>query len=469
MSTSSPSNPLQRAHALSLQASTILRPSLVPIKELNQALIFYQEAINLYEKAQHEAEEKENDEANTLKMLVMQHRKLLREVERRITNAQKDHSDVPNPTRVVENRPLQRRLVSESAASSRNAPGTYTAAGIQPSGLVNRLSPPHSIPPFAFRPNTVPVNNPNPTSEPSLSPLYSSSSTSSSTEESFIHFGSPPETLDPFSRFWGMVENMIEEVSGPVMFATAPVDLLHSDPKKNSDAQLSRERLSTKVKDKKKETTGEDSFYVVKNRNKGKGKEIESTDEEEEIVPKPSASASGPSKTAEELSLENASLKTSLDALAIHAESVDQTNKALNMKLEEREKGLKIIMEGLKKEAGRVKAGQEVWKSQILANSLMSSTNPGRIPSGSSGKDDACKAIVISHDNILGLADLNYIEYAAKKRIKELEDEVKSLKGENQKQKEQIGRYKERFEKIKMNAKAKKEAKLAAGQSDGNV
>ncbi|WWC66997.1 uncharacterized protein I206_100904 [Kwoniella pini CBS 10737] len=447
MSTSSPSNPLQRAHALSLQASTILRPSLVPIKELNQALIFYQEAINLYEKAQHEAEEKENDEANTLKMLVMQHRKLLREVERRITNAQKDHSDVPNPTRVVENRPLQRRLVSESAASSRNAPGTYTAAGIQPSGLVNRLSPPHSIPPFAFRPNTVPVNNPNPTSEPSLSPLYSSSSTSSSTEESFIHFGSPPETLDPFSRFWGMVENMIEEVSGPVMFATAPVDLLHSDPKKNSDAQLSRERLSTKVKDKKKETTGEDSFYVVKNRNKGKGKEIESTDEEEEIVPKPSASASsGPSKTAEELSLENASLKTSLDALAIHAESVDQTNKALNMKLEEREKGLKIIMEGLKKEAGRVKAGQEVWKSQILANSLMSSTNPGRIPSGSSGKDDA-----------------------SKKRIKELEDEVKSLKGENQKQKEQIGRYKERFEKIKMNAKAKKEAKLAAGQSDGNV
>nr|XP_018266551.1 uncharacterized protein I303_00526 [Kwoniella dejecticola CBS 10117]OBR88709.1 hypothetical protein I303_00526 [Kwoniella dejecticola CBS 10117] len=455
MSSSSPSNPLQRAHTLSLQASTLLRPNLVPIKELNQALAAYQEAIDLYEKARQDAEDKGNDEANTLKMLVVQHRRLLRDVERRITNAQKDKSSSTPPPRLAENRPAQRRLVSESAAPTRGAPGMYTAAGIQHPGLANRLSPPRSIPPFALRPNIHPPPNPDPASgEPSLSPLYSSSSTSSSTEESFIHFGSPPETLDLFSRFWGMLENMIEEVSGPVMFATAPVDRAQTSAAPASNPTLDPRRSSrekdkrrTGTKPEKENAMAEDSFYLVKNR-KGKGKETESTDEEDEQVHRPTSSTR---LTAEELSLENASLKTSLDTLAIHAETLDQSNKALKTQLEEREKGLKVIMEGLKKEAGRVKAGQEVWKSQILANSLMSSANPARMPGTSgtnasgSGKDDI-----------------------SKKRIKELEEEVKNLRNENEKQKDQIGRYKERFEKIKMNAKAKKEAKLAAAQSDGN-
>ena len=56
-----------------------------------------------------------------------------------------------------------------------------------------------------------------------LSPLGSSSS-SSDPEGSYIHFG-VHDTSDPFSRFWGMLENMLDKVSNPVAFTTLPLDL----------------------------------------------------------------------------------------------------------------------------------------------------------------------------------------------------------------------------------------------------
>jgi hypothetical protein len=60
-----------------------------------------------------------------------------------------------------------------------------------------------------------------------------SSSSSSGTEgaESYINFGAIPDTLDPFSRFWGKLDNMLDDISNPVAFATASMNQnLASDP-----------------------------------------------------------------------------------------------------------------------------------------------------------------------------------------------------------------------------------------------
>lgn len=68
---------------------------------------------------------------------------------------------------------------------------------------------------------------------PPLSPLYSSS-TSSDTDpaESFVSVaprhrlgagGSGGTEIDPFSRFWGMLEGCLDEMSRPVAFASAPI------------------------------------------------------------------------------------------------------------------------------------------------------------------------------------------------------------------------------------------------------
>jgi hypothetical protein len=72
------------------------------------------------------------------------------------------------------------------------------------------------------------TNNPSTTSS-SITNLHSSSSSSDANEfaESYVHFGINPDTAnasDPFNRFWGMLENMLDEVSNPVKFASAPLD-----------------------------------------------------------------------------------------------------------------------------------------------------------------------------------------------------------------------------------------------------
>jgi hypothetical protein len=51
---------------------------------------------------------------------------------------------------------------------------------------------------------------------------------SSSSDESFLNLGAIPDTLDPFSRFWGMLENMLDDISNPVAFASAPLGI-HAD------------------------------------------------------------------------------------------------------------------------------------------------------------------------------------------------------------------------------------------------
>lgn len=55
--------------------------------------------------------------------------------------------------------------------------------------------------------------------------LHSSSSSSEQPDESFLLPGANPEPTDPFSRFWGMLENMLEEISMPTALTTAPLDI----------------------------------------------------------------------------------------------------------------------------------------------------------------------------------------------------------------------------------------------------
>jgi len=57
-----------------------------------------------------------------------------------------------------------------------------------------------------------------------------------------------------------------------------------------------------------------------------------------------------PSKTPEELALENESLRSSLDALASHAQTLKQANKALKQAGDEREKMMRSVVVGVRRE-----------------------------------------------------------------------------------------------------------------------
>ncbi|WVO23425.1 uncharacterized protein IAS62_004778 [Cryptococcus decagattii] len=449
---SSVNNPLQRAHALSAQASILLDSDRPSLQAMNQALQAYREAASLFEASAGDLDADESTKM-TLKLLTTQHRKLARDLERRISIAGKGKMAAPVNTRLAEIPPNRRQLSEGSPARGYFPDNKQTVGGMTPLRVdptSHHLSNAREIPPFAYRP---PPNLPN--SQPDsaaalspsdvLSPLQSSSSSSEAPEESYVHFGAPPDITDPFSRFWAMLDNMLEDISNPIAFASAPLDTLGPatpQPKKPQEKRSNKGGKEEKRKEESSSPSPTDSFYLVH----PKGK---MTPEGSEDGDKPRGNPAPLAKTPEELSLENASLRHSLDTLASHTQSLEQTNRLLKIQLEERDKKLLAAMAGVKKEAARAKQGQELWRSQIMAGSIL--------PVRASRIDGS------PISSVPGLKDgPGSDSIALRKRIKELEEEVRTLKVESEKQKNHIEKYKEKFEKLKANARAKKEAKLAA-------
>ena len=126
-----------------------------------------------------------------------------------------------------------------------------------------------SIPPFSLRPVPSP---PGPGAQPQMprqprtvgnavsptSPILSSSSSSDPPDESFVLPGEVPDSSDPFSRFWGMLENMLEEISFPKALTAAPVSALTDIPELGPDSptrpELRRERSKRRDKQRPRRT-----------------------------------------------------------------------------------------------------------------------------------------------------------------------------------------------------------------------
>jgi hypothetical protein len=169
------------------------------------------------------------------------------------------------------------------------------------------------------------------------SPLYSSSSSSEPPDESYLLPGAIPDTGDPFARFWGMLENMMEEISIPRALTTA-VTSAKADGKEKEKEKEGREKGKKDKKDKKKD----------------KDKESPSPSESFYVVPEAEKKAE---KTPEELALENASLRASLDALAVHSHAVEKENRELKKRAEERDVTLRSMVLDVQKEVGTGRDG----------------------------------------------------------------------------------------------------------------
>ena len=220
------------------------------------------------------------------------------------------------------------------------------------------------VPPFAFRPAgltrdpsqatfTSPSTSPTrPTEQFAISPLNSSSSS----DESYLNLGAIPDTLDPFSRFWGMLENMLDDISNPVAFASAPLGIpsvLPEASRRRSDASRNRaSRLGKGDKpqssDHARDLSPAESFYVVHPSRRNRSSRTASPAPESPPLTTRAGSASG--KTPEELALENENLRTSLDEIASHAEELERANKVLKEQGEERDKAMRSIAVGVRRE-----------------------------------------------------------------------------------------------------------------------
>lgn len=258
------------------------------LSSLTSALHACRQAAELFSAAA-AAPEVDSATLKTLQLLTAQHRKLVRDVERRIglvsaavpsaqpnlrraatipapstgpSLAQQDHYHRHIPGKDRPTSPIKRPLEPAGLAAIGVLPSPFFASS-SAAPRTNATSPSgvtRALPPFAQRPSAAtPTSLISSTSipQPSISPLYSSSSSSErDPAESYITFGlgldqgthrHHARELDPFSKFWGMLEECLDEVSRPLAFASAPMEAkkiegVDETPQQRSERRAERAR-----------------------------------------------------------------------------------------------------------------------------------------------------------------------------------------------------------------------------------
>lgn len=321
-------------------------------------------------------------------MLTTQHRKLARDVERRISSANiaalgrrastSNTSPRASPTMESPESPFADAVPTTPSRESTPVPArpalspryaTSPAVGLAAGrggplggpglGMLSVMSlltiaihatSTRSVPPFSMRPvagndggkGMSPPRPPFAIPGSPRSPMYSSSSSSEPPDESYLLPGAVPDSDDPFSRFWGMLENMLEEISFPKALTTMPI----VEQPVAGPSRPQRLKVSPSTKEQRRQSgkprspSPSESFYVVpRDRHTG---------EQPQAIPARKTSPAG--KTPEELALENESLRASLDALAVHAHSLEVANKALTERAAEHDKVVKSVVHGVRRE-----------------------------------------------------------------------------------------------------------------------
>ncbi|KAF7338478.1 hypothetical protein MVEN_02073800 [Mycena venus] len=396
---------LNAAHDHAANAESFLSQGLlIPASEEHY------KAAEAYEKAM----ERSNDESakRTLKMLYNEHHKAGKELQRKIEQLKTEGKDPSLP-----HKPDPPQL---SATRSNSHP--------YPSFPRSAPSPP-----------------------PSQRPMTDSQGT---VDESFMLLGGQrSDPGDAFNQFWNIMQGMLDNLSQPVAFATAPLGAPESAPpnhvartKLSSHAGLGRdgslssdtdieEPMVTRFARRLGMSGGGDSKKSSSNLNK---KIVSTPDPEEDdfdegdeltesffLIP----TSSDPSPAT--LKQDNASLRLEVEVLKKRLEA---TERVLQLRREQDAQLRDSIFQATK-EAQRAMGASVVGQPFLVPNSSVLRETPG-IKTGREA------------------------QYA--RRVKELEDELRTVRLENDKQKAMIVRYQEKWEKLKESAKRRKENKAAA-------
>ncbi|KAJ6546464.1 hypothetical protein DFH09DRAFT_643900 [Mycena vulgaris] len=366
-------------------------------------------AAEAYEKAM----ERSNDESakRTLKMLYNEHHKAGKELQRRIEQLKAEGKDPnlpqkPEPT--------------------------------QPAGM---RSDSHPYPTF-------------PRSAPSPPPQRPMTDSQGTVDESFMLLGGQrSDPGDAFNQFWNIMQGMLDNLSQPVAFATAPLGTPESQPtshmartKLSSQTMLRRDGSLSSDTDIEEPMVARfarrlgmsgDSKKSDRSPNNLKTRPVATPDPEEDFDEGdeltesffliPSSSTSSPPT----LKQDNASLKLEVDILKKRLEA---TERILQLRREQ-DAQLRDSIFQASKEAQRAMGASVVGQQFLVPTSSVMRETPG-IKTGREA------------------------QYA--RRVKELEDELRIMRLDNDKQKTMIVRYQEKWEKLKESAKRRKENKAAA-------
>ncbi|KAL1665261.1 hypothetical protein GGF50DRAFT_53073 [Schizophyllum commune] len=342
-----------------------------------------------------------NDEAakRTLNLLYNEQRKTEKDLQRRIDKLKQDGKDPTLPQK----------------PEPRPPPSSYMGPRSNP-------SPPSSTRPMSDSQNTV--------------------------DESFMVLaGQRSDPGDAFNQFWNIMQGMLDNLSQPVAFATAPLespDARSAHRKLQRDGSLSSDtdgeenmmsRLTKRLGMSRPSTLAHELQRPPANAYSGDTENDWSSSDDGELLIGAADSLSGsflfiPSENEPTpLEKENAALKSALESMKQQVETFKQQ------------------LEARKQHEIQLRDSVYLATKEVPADMGSTIVNPPAVPPG--------------REIPPGMLTGREAQYA--KRVKELEDELKAAKAENEKQKASLIKYKEKWDKLKESARRKKEAKAAAG------
>ncbi|KAF8626065.1 hypothetical protein AX15_005100 [Amanita polypyramis BW_CC] len=260
-------------------------------------------------------------------------------------------------------------------------------------------------------------------------------------DESFMLLGGQrSDPGDAFNQFWNIMQGMLDNLSQPVAFASVPLGM--------EDTSIPPK--STPRQDDNSDTEIDEPIFARLSRRIGIGRE----------PPKPS------SVSDRRMPLSSDDFEDVDDFLEEDSFYLVPTNPGIPPAVLGRENAkLKSEMESMRKRCEAMERVIQMRKEQDLQlrDSIFQATREAQRALSAStmasrpGVDLSGLNINVPPVPLPGINTGREAQYL--RRIKELEEEIRTLRMENEKNKTMITKYKERWEKLKESAKRKKEAK----------
>ncbi|KAJ3844467.1 hypothetical protein F5878DRAFT_648885 [Lentinula raphanica] len=296
--------------------------------------------------------------------------------------------------------------------------------------------------------NSKPIAGPSRTNSSSPPPQHLTDSQGTVEESFMLLAGQRSDPGDAFNQFWNIMQGMLDNLSQPVAFATVPLGTEAtagtSSPRRDSSLSsdtdseepivarltrklgMGRSSPATQSKTLSRQLLPYSGFQLIENRS---GDDLSGSFY---VIPSESSFAS--------LKKENSTLRVELERTQKRLEA---TEKVLQMRKEQDTQLRESI----------VQASKEAQRA--MGASLVGQRGQPPFDIASLNLNVPASALPIP-----GIHTAREGQYMRK--VKELEEELRSVRIENEKNKAMIVKFRERWEKLKESAKRKKESKAAA-------
>ncbi|KAG8758000.1 hypothetical protein FRC14_001010 [Serendipita sp. 396] len=283
-------------------------------------------------------------------------------------------------------------------------------------------------------------------------------------DDSYMVLGGRTDPQDPFNQFWSKLEQVLDNLSQPVAFATIPLtssyeptgDISTKDQEEegySDDSEVDPSRSRPKLLDHMGVNSQEEQENLADKLAQALEDDADLIDEfgmDESFYVVPSVA----SPSMKKLQAENIALKQELQVLKTRLGNAEKTIKG---KIEQ-ERAIRDSIISVRREAQRAISSSALIGGRPGSLANLEATLPSIMPPLTN---------IQTQQTSGALGPEREGQYV--RRIRELEEELRQSRVENEKNRATIQRFRERWEKLKESAKRKRSAKAAENARGDSV